>query len=101
MVGSSNNFSKNAINLEYFTLTYGIFITLIQFYSYIDIGYIKKFFVLFIKHIFLNQITNRKRMIVPVFILLVVVKLIYGIKKNLFVGVDLRIPPDHHANQYS
>ena len=82
MVGSSNNFSKKAINLEYFTLKYGIFIILIQFYSYIDIGYIKKFFVLFINHTFLNQITNRKRMIVPVFIILVVVSLIMDLKKT-------------------
>ena len=98
MVGSSNNFSKKAINLEYFTLKYGIFIILIQFYSYIDIGH-KKIFVLFIKHNFLNQITNRKRMIVPVFIILVVVSLIMDLKKNLFVDVALGIPPDRGGSQ--
>ena len=97
MVGSSNKFFQKAIHLEYFTLKYGIFVTLIQFYSYNDIGH-KKFFVLFIKHNFLNQITNRKRMIVPVFIILAVVNLIMD-KKNLFVDVDLGIPPDRGGSQ--
>ena len=38
-------------------------------------------------------------MIVPVFIILVVVSLIMDLKKNLFVDVDLGIPPDRGGSQ--
>ena len=78
---------KKAINLEYFTLKYGIFITLIQF-TLILIQAIKILFSL-CKFTFLNQITNRKRIIVPVFIILVVVSLIMDLYiKNLQVGLQ-------------